>query len=272
VPGPIAEAPTVAALYRYPVKGFSPEQRSELEVQDDGRIAGDRVLTFRFASALEPEDDGGLDYWSKRKGLSLMEFPSLAALRLRYDAAARVVRIEHDGALLAEAGLDDDGRRVLEDAVTAFVLAGPDAKRLGADGVLPLRLIGDGETARFQDRARGFVSLHGAASVRAVDAEVPAHVDDRRFRSNIVVTGTPAWDELSWAGEILIGDVRFAVQRPIGRCAAIMANPDTGQRDARLLRVLTTSFDQSEATLGILLLPAGGGGTIRTGDAVRIAD
>jgi hypothetical protein len=48
-----------------------------------------------------------------------------------------------------------------------------------------------------------------------------------------------------------------------------MANPDTGERDARLLRILTTEFDQAEPTLGILLLPANGGtGTIRVGDEV----
>jgi uncharacterized protein YcbX len=67
---------------------------------------------------------------------------------------------------------------------------------------------------------------------------------------------------------VRIGETEFEVQRPIGRCAAIMANPDTGVRDARLLRVLTTEFEQDEATLGILLLPVDGGGTLRVGDDV----
>lgn len=262
--------PVVSALYRYPVKGFTPEARDELVVQPDGRIAGDRVLAFRFADAVEPEDADGLESWPKSRGLALMDFPALARVALDFDADARRLRLSVDGAVLAEAGLDDAGRRELEEAVTAFVQASGDARRLDREGVLPLRLVGDGATSRFQDRARGYVSLHGAASVEDVDAAVAAPVDSRRFRSNIVVSGAGAWDELGWSGRIRIGEVAFEVQRPIGRCAAIMANPDTGERDARLLRVLTTEFDQAEPTLGILLLPADGGGVVRVGDQVII--
>ncbi|MDF2921078.1 MAG: hypothetical protein K0S70_5296 [Microbacterium sp.] len=262
--------PVVSALYRYPVKGFTPEARDELIVQPDGRIAGDRVLAFRFADAVEPEGADGLESWPKSRGLALMDFPALARVALQFDADVRRLRLSADGVVLAEAGLDDAGRRELEDAVTAFVQASPDARRLEREGVLPLRLVGDGVTARFQDRARGYISLHGAASVEDVDAAVAAPVDSRRFRSNIVVSGPGTWDELGWSGRVRIGEVAFDVQRPIGRCAAIMANPDTGERDARLLRVLTTEFDQAEPTLGILLLPAAGEGVVRVGDEVVV--
>ncbi len=262
--------PVVSALYRYPVKGFTPEHRDELVVQPDGRIAGDRVLAFRFADATSPEDADGLESWPKSRGLALMDFPALARVRLAYDDGAQRMRLSIDGGVIAEAGLDEAGRRELEDAVTAYVQGSTDARRLEKDGVLPLRLIGDGVTSRFQDRARGYVSLHGAASVDEVDAAVPAPVDSRRFRSNIVVEGVPPWDELGWRGTVRIGDVGFEVQRPIGRCAAIMANPDTGERDARLLRVLTSEFDQAEPTLGVLLLPSGGGGAVRVGDEVTV--
>jgi uncharacterized protein YcbX len=43
--------PAVAALYRYPLKGFTPEPRASIAVRPDGRVAGDRVLNFRFADA-----------------------------------------------------------------------------------------------------------------------------------------------------------------------------------------------------------------------------
>lgn len=262
--------PVVSALYRYPVKGFTPEEHDELVVQDDGRIAGDRVLAFRFADAVAPEDDGGLASWPKSRGLALMDFPALARVRLAFDPKAQRLSLRTDAGPIAEAGLDDAGRRELEDAVTAYVASSSDARRLERPGVLPLRLIGDGETSRFQDRARGYVSLHGEASVDAVDAAVPAPVDSRRFRSNIVISGVDAWAELDWSGRLRIGDVAFEIQRPIGRCAAIAANPDSGERDARLLRVLTTEFEQEEPTLGILLLPAAGGGVIRVGDEVEL--
>lgn len=260
--------PHVSALYRYPVKGFTPEKQDALIVQSDGRVAGDRVLAFRFTGDVEPREREGLDYWAKSRGLALMDFPSLARLRLHFDAEAVRLRI-HDGAtVVVEAGLDDDGRREIEEAVTALVAASADARRLEGEGVLPLRLVGDGRTSRFQDRPRGFVSLHGSASVDELDAAVPAPIDDRRFRSNIVVSGTAPWEELGWSGRLRIGEASFDIQFPIERCAAILANPDTGVRDARLLRLLSTEFGQEEPTLGILLLPSDGRALIRLGDEI----
>ena len=52
----------VVSLFRHPIKGFTPESVDSLIVQADGRIAGDRVLAFRFACLLytspSPRDRG----------------------------------------------------------------------------------------------------------------------------------------------------------------------------------------------------------------------
>jgi uncharacterized protein YcbX len=53
--------PRVAALYRYPVKGFTPEACDTLTVLDEGRIAGDRVLGIRFADTAAADEA-----WSKK--------------------------------------------------------------------------------------------------------------------------------------------------------------------------------------------------------------
>lgn len=261
----------VVALYRHPIKGFTPEAVDALTVQADGKVAGDRVLAFRFADAATPEDQDGLDYWPKSKGLALQDFPALAALRASYDDAARRVRIEHESALLVEAGLDDDGRAELAAAVTDVVLATREGRRLQRPGRLPLVLVGDGETSRFQDRARGFVSLHSQGSTRALAEALGMDADDRRFRSNIVIDGVGPWDELGWAGEVRIGGMSFRAEGPIVRCLATHANPDTGVRDAKVLTTLTGALGQDEPTLGRLLLPADGspGGIIRLGDEVH---
>ncbi|MFJ6533748.1 MOSC domain-containing protein [Microbacterium sp. NPDC091662] len=268
----------VVALYRHPIKGLTPERRDSLTVQPDGRIAGDRVLAFRFADATAPEDRDGFDYWPKAKGLALQDFPTLAALRTEYDDESRRIRIEHGGAVLVEATLDDDGRRELAEAVTEFVLATPEGRRLRRPGRLPLALVGDGETSRFQDRPRGYVSVHGRGSVRALAEALGMSIDDRRFRSNVVIDDATAWNELEWNGEVRIGDLVFQAAGPIVRCLATHANPDTGMRDAKVLTTLTGAFAQHEPTLGRLLLPGwtpsddgwiGGGGVIRVDDEVH---
>ena len=261
----------VVALYRHPIKGFTPESVDALTVQTDGRIAGDRVLAFRFADAATPEDRDGLDYWPKAKGLALQDFPALAALRSRYDDASRRMRIELDGGLLVEAGLDDEGRAELVAAVTDFVLATREGRRLQRPGRLPLVLVGDGVTSRFQDRARGFVSLHSQGSTRALGEALGMEADDRRFRSNIVIDGVGPWDELGWTGEVRIGAITFRTEGPIVRCLATHANPDTGVRDAKVLTTLTGALGQDEPTLGRLLLPEDGSpeGIIRVGDEVH---
>jgi uncharacterized protein YcbX len=255
------------------VKGLTPEPLDALAVQPDGRVAGDRVLAFRFADATRPEDRDGLDYWPKTRGLALQDFPSLARLRVAYHHASQRLRITEGDTVVADAGLSPAERREIADRVTDWVLATPEGRSLQRPGQLPLELLGDGGTARFQDRARGFVSLHGRASVEEVGATVPAPVDDRRFRSNIVIEDLPAWEELRWAADgtaLRIGEVAFTVVKPIGRCLAITANPDTGERDAKLLKVLTDDLKQDEPVLGVLLLPAGPGGTVHVGDPVVV--
>lgn len=266
----------VVSLYRYPIKGFTPESVEALTVQVDGRVAGDRVLAFRFADATAPEDRNGMDHWPKAKGLSLQDFPRLATLRTSFDDATKRIRIEQGGEVVVEAGLDDDGRAALTHAVTEFVLATPEARKLGRPGRLPLVLVGDGATSRYQDRAKGYVSVHSRASVSALGDALQLTIDDRRFRSNIVIDGAEAWDELDWSGEVRIGDVTFHTASPIVRCLATHANPDTGIRDAKVLTTLTGALAQDEPTLGRLLLPGWPEdhadtmpGVIRVGDEVH---
>ena len=79
----------VVALYRYPLKGFTPEACETLTVLDEGRIAGDRVLGIRFADTEAPDDR-----WSRKHGmLALINTPGLARLRVTFDAAASQLRI-----------------------------------------------------------------------------------------------------------------------------------------------------------------------------------
>src|SRR5262249_48066012 len=97
----IAAMPRVPALYRYPGKGFTPEECETLTVLDDGRIAGDRVLGLRFADTAAADEA-----WSKKTEMvALMNTPGLARLHLTFEAEARRLRLSLASTVFVDAVL-----------------------------------------------------------------------------------------------------------------------------------------------------------------------
>jgi uncharacterized protein YcbX len=262
--------PRVAALYRYPVKGFTPEECDTLTVRDDGRIAGDRVLGLRFADTAAADEA-----WSKKtEMLALMNTPGLARLHLKFEAEARRLRLSCASTVLVDTVLNQAGRQRLATAVAAYVLTLDENPLAGHPERLPLRVIGDGLTPRYHDAEAGQVTLHGRGSLHALPAAL-AHAagSELRFRSNIALEGLSAWEELRWVGrQVRIGTVTFDVVRPKVRCLATHANPTTGERDLPILTTLTQVFGQEKPTFGVAMVPSQAGGRIHVGDLVTLVD
>jgi uncharacterized protein len=262
--------PHVAALYRYPVKGFTPESRDSLTILPSGQVEGDRVLGVRFADSPAPDDA----WAAKREMLVLMNTPGLAQLELQFDSDRQRIRMSHDGIVLLDAALDEAGRNLIGGVLEQF------AKGLGEQPLrdhperLPLRVVGDGRTPRYHDNQEGQITLHGRASVQALGAVLgDSALSERRFRSNIAVESLPAWEELSWMGRsVQIGDVTFSVVKEKVRCLATHANPVTGERDQPVMNTLVDTFGHEQPTMGVSLVPVAGGGQVRLGDQVRLVD
>src|SRR5215831_16441842 len=169
----IEPMPRVAALYRYPVKGFTPEECETLTVLADGRIAGDRVLGIRFADTAAADEA-----WSKKTEMvALMNTPGLARLHLRFEAEARRLRLSCASTVLVDAVLNPEGRQRLATAVAAYVLTLDENPLTGHPERLPLRVIGDGLTPRYHDAEAGQVTLHGRGSLHALTAAL-ANAED----------------------------------------------------------------------------------------------
>lgn len=268
----MGRVPSVAALYRFPIKGLNPEHMQRVRVQPDGRIMGDRVLTFRYANALEPVDRDGFDYWDKGGGLCVRDYGGLTLLGLDYDERGKVIEIQGPSGFRVRADLSGHGRNQLCEAITEYVRTTPEGGRLERDGRLPLHLIGDGVNAKFQDRARGYVTLHNRASLRELQAALGVELDEVRFRSNIAIDGIDAWAEDDLIGQqIRIGELLFDVIGPINRCLATHANPDTGRYDVQVMQALTRKMGRKQPSFGVLLLPAEQNGTGAWGGAeVRV--
>ena len=259
----------VAALYRYPVKGFTPEECETLTVLDEGRIAGDRVLGIRFADT-EAADDA----WSRKHGMvALINTPGLARLQVTFDAKAFRLLISLEASVLVDEVLNPEGRRRIGAVLADYVLKLDENPLTHHPERLPLRVIGDGHSPRYHDEEPGRVTLHGRGSLQAIQSVLGKDVSELRFRSNIAVDGLTAWEEQSWVGrKIRIGAVAFDVVKRKTRCLATHANPTTGERDLPILTTLTQKFGQQNPTFAVAMLPSRGGGEIRVGDQVTLID
>src|SRR5664279_43987 len=191
--------PTIAALYRYPVKGLSAEPLAEVALTPGGTIPWDRAWAIENGpSGFDPAAPRTLP---KILFLMLMRNERLAELATRFDDATRTLTVRRDGALVAEGCLDtEEGHRTIEtyfDMFAANDLRGP-AKILTAPGF------------SFSDTASKVVSLINLETVRAIGHEIGATVHPLRFRGNLHVEGLSAWDEFGWVGkEVTIGGVTF---------------------------------------------------------------
>jgi uncharacterized protein YcbX len=260
--------PRVVALYRYPVKGFTPETCDSLSVLDEGRIVGDRVLGFRFANSGVMDDD-----WSnKHQFIALVNTPGIARLQLQFDHRTLRLCISQKGTVWVNETLDEQGRKNIAAAIEHYVLKLDENPVSSHPDRLPLRLVGNGITPRYQDNEAGQITLHSRASLAAVGAAVgDNNLSEFRFRSNIAIDGLDAWEEQSWVGrKIRIGQVSFDVVAPKSRCLATHANPDSGERDLPILQTLTRAFSQKKPTFAIAMVTSGAGGQIHVGDEISL--
>jgi uncharacterized protein YcbX len=260
----------VAALFRYPVKGFTREECDSLQVLPGGRIAGDRVLGLRFNGSTTSDDAWG----TKLEFVALVNTPGLTPLQVKFDPEALRLRIQLADEVLLDEAMDAVGRRRLASTIEEYIVGlgeNPLSSRMDR---LPLRVVGDGITSRYQDREPGYTTLHGRGSLAAlasVVAEAP-ELTEKRFRSNIAVDGLDAWEEQSWIGRNLrIGDVEFKAVNPVTRCLATHAHPISGKRNLPIMKTLLQLFPSERPTFAILMT-SDRGGYVRVDDKVELND
>jgi len=95
------------------------------------------------------------------------------------------------------------------------------------------------------------ISMITNQTIARLGALTDLTLDVRRFRPNILVEATSEapFEEDSWVGRTLhIGGARVRVDKRDGRCAVITIDPETSERDARVLR---TVVDERDGCLGV---------------------
>jgi uncharacterized protein YcbX len=85
----------------------------------------------------------------------------------------------------------------------------------------------------------GPVTVLGSASVERLAAEAGEPVDPRRFRMLIGLSTDEPHVEDTWRGLRLVGEqIELRIGDPVARCAAITRDPDRGERDQQLVRLI----------------------------------
>ena len=222
----------VADLWRYPVKSFAGERVRRAFLGPFG-LLGDR----RYAVL----DSDGVPLTARRAR-------ALLGFRARYSerAACEGAKVEDPDGLVRE--VDDPGlARDIGAAVGQEVHVVRSAA--GLHDAAPLHMVTD-------------------SSLGALGGWLGSDVDHRRFRANVLVeaTGPEPFHESGWLGLTLaLGDAAIHVIAPTERCAVTTFDPDTLQRDTRVLAALAKRRENLFGVYARVLRP----GWVAVGDSIR---
>lgn len=211
----------VTGIFRYPVKGLSPDPLQSVSVAPGGALPFDRAWAIengpsRFDPA-NPEPVPDISF------LVLMRDERLAALESRFEEDTQRLVLLRGGRQVASGVLSTpSGRQIIEQFMAAFM----------SDRLRGRPKIVGGPGYCITEGGVPCVHIINLATLRDLERVMGRAIDPIRFRPNLFVDGPAPWDELSWIGrEICVGPVRLKIVERTTRCAATNVDPKTGARD-----------------------------------------
>ena len=248
----------ITSLYRYPVKGLSPEELARISLRRGEAVPGDR--RYALARAGVAVDTGAPCWLPKRKFLMLALNGRLAALATRFDDASDELEVVRNGEVVVRGKLSDAAGR---EAIDVFFAA-----YLGAEAGGRPHIISGPPAHTFSDVDDRVISIINLASVVDVQRAAGQPVEPLRFRANVYIDGQPPWAEFDWVGrDISLGEARLRVTARISRCAATAVNPDTGERDLNIVKALSMGYGHIDMGIYATVIA---GGDIAVGDTVTV--
>ena len=245
----------IKSLYRYPLKGLSPEALNSAMLEADGHFPGDRLFAIENGpSGFNPQ---AAEHLPKIKYLMLMRHERLARFQTKYHDATSVLKITQGGKTVAAGQINTaEGKAAIE----AFY-----AKTFSEELRGPPKILSSPQGYRFMDSRSGFVSIIDLASVSAIAKSAGrTSIDPLRFRANVYVEGLGAWGEFTLVGrKIKLGGATLEITKLIDRCAATDVDPSTGIRDIRMVELLERSFNHNDCGVYARILE---GGLVQSGD------
>jgi uncharacterized protein YcbX len=252
----------IESLYRYPVKGLTPEPLTAAKLTPGRCIPWDRA--FALAQGDASFDPASPVWVSKTNFMCLLRNARIAALKTKFDDATGIFSVTTPTGETVEASpFTASGQTQLTEFFIEYL---GDEARYGPGNAAPTFF--HAENHSFCDHKTQVISLIGLGSLGALEAAVQAPRDKRRFRANIYIADIAPWAEFEWLGKTLaVGDTTMVVQERIDRCGATTVNPDTAIRDANSVKELQQNFGHVDLGIFAEVLR---GGEIKPGDPIRV--
>lgn len=249
--------PHVHSLYRYPVKGLSPEALSRVMLNAGETVPFDRAYAIENGPGrFDPQKPRHLP---KVSFLMLMRDERLASLECRFDDATHTLTILRAGKQVARGDLRAKlGCSMIEQFMAAYM---KDSLR-GAPRVVAA------QGHSFSDVPVKCLHLINLATVRDLARVAGRPIDPLRFRANVYFDGVEPWSEFKWLDQDLsIGGAKLTVFKRTQRCEATNVDPATAARDMAIPALLQRTWGHTD--VGIYAKIATDG-KISNGDAVTV--
>ncbi|WP_375314848.1 MOSC domain-containing protein [Bradyrhizobium sp. A5] len=249
----------IASLYRYPIKGLTPEPLPRVLLRAGQTLPADRRYAIENGpSGFDPEQP---QWKPKIQFLMLARNERLASLDSRFEDATNRLTIRRDGQIVASGDLETEAGRA---AIEEYFRENFQPELKGPPKIL------SGRDHSFSDVARKVVSIINLGSVRAIETMLGAAVHPLRFRGNLYVKGWPAWSELDLVDQTLaIGQARLKVVKRIVRCPAVNVDPETAVRDLEIPPTLSRNLGHMDCGIYAEVIADG---EIGLGDAVAVEE
>lgn len=233
--------PIVSGLYRFPVKGLSPQSMSSVTVAAGQPFPMDRIFALaRPGTSINSRNPS----WAKKsKFVMLMLDQQLAEIQTEINLDTLELSIRKNNELLFKLNLGDQtGKLALERFIQNLIPSLNESPRFiqSIDG-------------HFMDKPNNLISLINLETLRMIEKKWGANIDPLRFRANIYIDNVEPWSEFNWVGrDISVGSGVFNVDSRNGRCGATNVNPKNGRRDLNIPGSLRRTFGHKE--LGVYLV------------------
>lgn len=248
---------TIAALYRYPIKGMTPEPLTQATLSPGGTMPFDRAFAIENgAGRFDPDNPRHLP---KINFVMLMRNERLASLDARFDDATQTLTISRAGKQVARGDLATPlGRQLVEQFLAAYMKA--DLR--GAPKIV------SAQGHSFSDVSAKCLHVINLASVRELERVAGRTIDPLRFRANVHLEGFQPFAELDWIGAALrLGGVETRVLDRTVRCEATNVDPASAVRDMAIPAILQRTWGRTDFGVYVEVI---GGGVVSTGDQASI--